>query len=66
MVREATEEVGNQGWKQASQNAVTLAAFGLMYEKLARKFDKLQRPAYLIGISIAASAIFYIVSSIWL
>jgi len=64
MVNEATEEVGSAGWREASQNAVTLAAFGLMYHKLAHKIEKLTKPAYLVGISVTASAIWYIISGI--
>lgn len=62
MVKEALEEVGNHGWKNASDKAVTLAAFGMLAEKMDRRINRLVKPAWLVGISVAGSAIFFIAS----
>lgn len=64
MVKEALEEVGNNGWKKASQNAVTLAAIGMMAEKINKRINRLVKPAWIIGASILGSAIWYIISGI--
>ena len=63
-VEEAKEEVSNHGWKSASQNAVTLAAFGMMTNKIEKKVDKIAKPAWFIGVSIFGSVIWLIVSKI--
>lgn len=64
MVREAMEEVGNNGWKNASDKAVTLAAFGMMAEKIDKRINRLVKPAWLVGISVAGSAIFFIIRGV--
>jgi len=62
MVKEAMEEVGKKGWPEASNNAVTLAAFGMLAEKIDKRINRLIKPAWLVGISVAGSAIFFIAS----
>ncbi len=64
MVREAMEEVGNHGWKNASDKAVTLAAIGMLGEKMDKRINRLVKPAWLIGISVAGSAIWLIASKV--
>ena len=64
MVKEAMEEVGNHGWKDASQNAVTLAAFGMMADKVNKRIDKIIRPAWVIALTITGSAIWLIISKL--
>ncbi|MBA7686003.1 hypothetical protein ES703_94434 [subsurface metagenome] len=64
MVREASEEVGSNGWRTASQNAVTLAAIGMMANKLNKRINSIVRPAWIIAVSLAGSALWYILSNI--
>ena len=64
MVREAMEEVGNNGWKNASDKAVTLAAFGMLAEKIDRKISRIVRPAWIIALSAAGSALWFIISKV--
>lgn len=63
-IREAKEEVGNHGWRYASQNAVTLATIGMMSEKLNRRINSIVRPAWIIAVAVAGSALWYIISNI--
>jgi len=65
MVKEALEEVANRGWKDASNNAVTLVTYGLISQKITNKIDLIMKPAWIIALSIAGSAIFLIIRSIW-
>lgn len=64
MVSEAMEMVGNHGWKDAPQNAVTLAAFGMMTNKIKGQIDRLVKPAWAIASSIGLAAIWWIISTI--
>lgn len=64
MVKEAMEEVGKKGWPEASNNAVTLAAFGMLAEKIDKRINRLVKPAWLIGISVAGAAIWFIISQV--
>ena len=64
MVGEAREEVSNHGWKNASQNAVTLASIGAMADKLNRRIDAVVRPAWIIAVSIGCSAIWFVIDKI--
>ena len=64
MVNEAIEELNNHGWREAPQNAVTLAAFGMMSHKVQKKVDRLAKPAWAIATSIGATALWYIISSL--
>jgi len=63
MVKEAMEEVSH-GWRDANDKAVTLAAFGLIAQKIDERVNKLVKPAWLVGISVAGSAIFFIISKV--
>lgn len=63
MIKEAIEEVSNHGWKNASQNAVTLAAIGMMSDKLNNRVNSIVKPAWVIAISVAGSAIWFMISS---
>jgi hypothetical protein len=64
MVREAKEEVSHDGWRAASQNAVTLASIGMMAEKLNRRINSIIRPAWIIAVAVAGSALWYIISNV--
>jgi len=64
MVKEAMEEVGNHGWKRASVQAVTLAAFGMLGEKIDRRINRLVKPAWVIACSVAGAAIWFIISKL--
>lgn len=64
MIKEAMEEVSNHGWKDASSNAVTLAAFGMMVDKVNRRINRIVKPAWVIALSVGASAIWFIVSKL--
>lgn len=64
MVKEAMEEVANHGWKNASQNAVTLAAIGMMADKVNKRIDRIIKPAWVIAASALGTAIWFIISRI--
>lgn len=64
MVKEAMEEVGNHGWKNASDKAVTLAAFGMLASKIDKRINRLVKPAWLIALSAAGTALLFIISKV--
>lgn len=64
MVREAMKEVTDKGWPRASAKAVTLAAFGMLAQKIDQKLDRITLPAYIVALSVAGSALWYIISSL--
>ena len=64
MVREAMEEVGNDGWKNATDKAVTLAAFGMLAEKIDRKISSIVKPAWIIALSAAGTALWFLISKV--
>ncbi len=64
MVSEAMEEVANKGWKEADQNAVTLAAFGMLNKLIVNRLHTFAGPFYWAAGSIGAASLWYIVSSI--
>ena len=64
MVSEATEEVANKGWKDANQNAVTLAAFGMLNKLVSNRFHTIARPFWWATGAIGAAAITYIIGTI--
>ena len=64
MVSEAMEVVGNHGWRDAPQNAVTLAAFGMMSGKVKGQIDRIVKPAWVIASSIGLAVIWWVVSAI--
>ena len=65
MVGEAMEVVANHGWREAPQNAVTLAAFGMMTNKVRGQIDRLVKPAWVVATSIGLAALWWVVSSIF-
>ena len=65
MVREATEQVSKKGWKDATAKAITLAAFGMLAQKIDRKIDRITKPVWIVALSVAGSALWYILSSIF-
>lgn len=64
MIKEAMEEVSNHGWREASNNAVTLAAFGMMADKVNRRINRIVKPAWVIALSVGATAVWFIVSKL--
>lgn len=64
MISEATEEVANKGWREADQNAVTLAAFGMLKEVVTNKMHRITRPFWAAAFAIGTGVIWYIVSSV--
>lgn len=64
MVREATEQVSKKGWKSATTKAITLAAFGMLAQKIDQKIDKITKPAWIVALSVGGSALWYIISSL--
>ena len=62
MIDEAVTELNKSGWRDAPQNAVTLAAFGMMAGKVERKVDKLVKPAWVIGLSVVSAVVWLIIS----
>ena len=65
MVREALEEVGKDGWKAASNNAVTLAAFGIMSQSISKKINSIVKPAWVIALSVATAVVWLVISNIF-
>jgi len=63
MVSEATEEVANKGWKDADQNAVTLAAFGMLSKLISNRMHKVTRPFWWAAGAIGIGVIWSIASS---
>jgi len=64
MIDEAAEEVANKGWKGADQNAVTLAAFGLLYKLVSNRMHSISKPFWWAASVIGAGVLWYIVSSL--
>jgi len=64
MVSEATEEVANKGWKDADQNAVTLAAFGMLNRLVSNRMHRISRPFWWAAGAIGAGVLWYIISDI--
>lgn len=62
MVNEAMEEVANKGWKDADQNAVTLAAFGMLSKLVSNRMHSFVRPLWWAAGAIGTGVITYIVS----
>ncbi len=65
MVNEATEEVANKGWKEANQNAVTLAAFGMLSAIIKNHVHSLIKPFWWGASAIGAAALWYVVSGVF-
>ena len=64
MVSEAMEEVANKGWRQANQNAVTLAAFGMLNKLISNRMHSFTKPLWWAAGAIGAAAVTYLVSVI--
>jgi len=64
MVKEAMQEVSNRGWKNATAKAITLAAFGMLAQKIDQKLDRITWPARIVALSVGGSALWYIISSL--
>jgi len=64
MVDEAITEVSTKGWREAPQNAVTLAAFGMMAHSVEAKVDRLVKPAWLIGSSVFGGMLWFVIGGI--
>lgn len=62
MISEATEEVANRGWREADQNAVTLAAFGMLNKVISNRMRTITKPFWWVAGAIGTAAITYIVS----
>ena len=64
MVGEAMEEVGREGWNDASQNAVTLASCGIMKQMFNERISNIVAPLrWGVGV-IASGVVWYIASGI--
>ena len=63
-IREAMDEVSNHGWREAGQNAVTLAAFGMIINGINKKVDRIIKPAWTIALSVVGGAVWWIASTI--
>lgn len=64
MVEEAVDEVASHGWKNASVQSVTLAAFGMLSERLDRKIGRITKPAWVIAASLIGTVIWFIISKL--
>jgi len=64
MVTEATEEVANKGWKRANQNAVTLAAFGMLHKAIKNRIHSITRPFWWAAGAIGTGVIWYVIKGI--
>ncbi len=64
MIEEATEEVANKGWKSADQNAVTLAAFGMLNKLVSNRMHLITRPFWWAAGAIGVAAITLMVDAI--
>ena len=62
MVSEAMEEVANKGWKEADQNAVTLASFGMLNKAISNRMHTITRPFWWAAGAIGTGVIAYIIS----
>lgn len=62
MVYEAMTEVSTKGWKQADQNAVTLAAFGMLGRVIKTHVNTLKKPFWWATGVIGSGVLWYIVS----
>ncbi len=63
MVSEATDEVANKGWKEASQNAVTLAAFGMLSRQIKSRIQGITKPFWWIASVFTAGVLSYVISN---
>jgi len=64
MVSEATEEVANKGWREANQNAVTLAAFGMLNKLISNRMHSFTHPLWWAASAIGIAVITYVITAI--
>lgn len=64
MVNEAMEEIGNKGWKKADQNAVTLAAFGMLNKAIKNRMHNITKPFWWAAGAIGAGVVWYIIKGV--
>ena len=64
MVNEATEEVASKGWRDANQNAVTLAAFGMLSKIIRSHVGSLTKPFWWMAGAVGGSAVWYVVDGV--
>jgi len=64
MVNEATEEVASKGWKKADQNAVTLAAFGMLNKAIKNRMHSITKPFWWASGAIGTGVLWFIISGI--
>ena len=64
MVSDATEEVAKKGWREANQNAVTLAAFGMLSKLISNRMHKVTRPFWWAAGAIGTGVVWIIIKGI--
>lgn len=64
MISEATEEVANKGWREADQNAVTLAAFGMLSKLVSNRMHTITRPFWWAAGAIGTGVVWVIIRDI--
>lgn len=64
MVSEAMEEVANKGWREADNNAVTLASFGMLNKAINNRMHSISRPFWWAAGAIGVGVITYVISVI--
>ncbi|GAJ18154.1 unnamed protein product [marine sediment metagenome] len=63
IVDEATGNVANKGWKNATQKEITLAAFGMLSRLIKNHMSDLKKPLYWAAGAIVAGNISYIITT---
>ena len=64
MVGEATEEIASKGWRKADQNAVTLAAFGMLNKAIKNRMHSIVRPFWWAAGAIGTGVVWFIVNGV--
>ena len=64
MVSEAMEEVAHKGWREADQNAVTLASFGLLNKAISNRMHSFTHPLWWATSAIGIAVITYVITAI--
>lgn len=63
MVDDAMDEVADKGWRAAGQNAVTLAASGMLNRLIKNHISDLKKPLYWVAGAIIAAVISFIINN---
>ena len=63
MVDDAIDEVADKGWRTAGQNAVTLAAFGMLSRLIKNHISDLKKPLYWAAGAIIAAVISFVTNN---